>query len=309
MAENSKIAWTDHTFNPWLGCTKVAPECARCYAENLMDTRYGKVKWGPQGTRVKTTDAYWRKPLKWNRDAERAGVRAKVFCASLADVFEEWKGPIHASNGFEIVVQGNGIRATHVNGPRIHPLTMGDLRSDLFAMIDATPWLDWLLLTKRPENVLRMWPGVSVNSQQQAEDRNERGELYRRNVWLGTSIGQQDQVHRWDALAECRDLARFLWISAEPLLGPLDLQDLTAANDFPDWIVFGGESDQGAKARPCLTRWIRDGVHESRQLGIVPFVKQLGSNVDVELKDKAGADPGEWPVDLRVREFPEVAHA
>lgn len=87
MAENSGIEWTDNTFNPWMGCTKVSPACQNCYAERDFDHRYGKVNWGPKGTRVKTSDANWRKPLKWNREAEKDGGRLRVFCASLADVF------------------------------------------------------------------------------------------------------------------------------------------------------------------------------------------------------------------------------
>ena len=99
MAENSKIEWTDHTFNPWMGCTKVSPACTNCYAERDFDHRYKKVKWGPTGTRVVTSDANWRKPLKWNRDAEGLPVRHRVFCASLADVFEDWDGEMLDHNG------------------------------------------------------------------------------------------------------------------------------------------------------------------------------------------------------------------
>lgn len=94
MAENSHISWTDNTFNPWMGCTKVSPACQHCYAERDMDHRYGKVSWGPNGNRVKTSEANWRKPLRWNREATDSGKRLYVFCASLADVFEDWKGPI-----------------------------------------------------------------------------------------------------------------------------------------------------------------------------------------------------------------------
>lgn len=88
MAENSNIEWTDHTFNPWIGCTKVSQGCKFCYAETLMDQRYGKAKWGPKGTRNRTSVSYWKQPLKWNREAAAEGMRKRVFCASLADVFE-----------------------------------------------------------------------------------------------------------------------------------------------------------------------------------------------------------------------------
>lgn len=122
MAENSKIEWTDHTFNPWIGCTKVSPACDNCYAEALMDARYGRAKWGAGQPRVRTKD--WSKPRKWQRDAERTGTRPFVFCASLADVFDNEVDPAW--------------------------------RSDLFALIRETPNLVWLLLTKRIGNVVNM---------------------------------------------------------------------------------------------------------------------------------------------------------
>ncbi len=126
MGENSKISWTDHTFNPWIGCTKVSPGCDNCYAE----TQDGHRKWTAEGwgtgkPRTRTT-ASWKNPLKWNKEAELAGVRRKVFCASLADVFD------------------NAI-------PQ-------EWRHDLFNLIKATPHLDWLLLTKRIGNAKKMLP-------------------------------------------------------------------------------------------------------------------------------------------------------
>src|SRR5690349_8691384 len=87
--ENSKIEWTTHTFNPWLGCTKVSPGCLHCYAEVLMDTRYGRVKWGKGNPRIKTSDDYWRQAIRWDAAAGKAGVRHRVFCASLADIMDE----------------------------------------------------------------------------------------------------------------------------------------------------------------------------------------------------------------------------
>jgi protein gp37 len=94
MAANSAIEWTDHTFNPWRGCTKVHAGCTNCYAEVNYSVKMHGVKWGPNGTRVKLSHAGWKEPLKWNREAEAAGERRRVFCASLADVFEDWQGPI-----------------------------------------------------------------------------------------------------------------------------------------------------------------------------------------------------------------------
>lgn len=124
MAENSKIEWTNHTFNPWIGCTKVSPACDHCYAAEMMDTRYGRVRWGAGEPRVRTSPANWRHPLTWNRKAVAAAKPATVFCASLADVFDNEVDPAW--------------------------------RRDLFALIAATPSLIWLLLTKRIGNAVDM---------------------------------------------------------------------------------------------------------------------------------------------------------
>ncbi|MEN6449613.1 MAG: DUF5131 family protein, partial [Thermoguttaceae bacterium] len=120
-----------------------------CYAEADFDIRRKRAKWGPNGTRVITSDAYWRQPLKWDAAAAQSGTRHRVFCASLADVFEDWQGPILSSDG---TIMGKEYRASGGNR-----LTMGDVRQRLFELIDSTPNLDWLLLTKRPENIRRMW--------------------------------------------------------------------------------------------------------------------------------------------------------
>lgn len=128
MAENTKIEWADHTFNPWMGCTKVSPACDNCYAAEMMDTRYGRVRWGAGEPRIRTAPSNWAKPRKWNRETPGAF----VFCASLADVFD------------------NEVDSAW--------------RADLFALIRATPNLTWLLLTKRIGNVEKMvghydnWP-------------------------------------------------------------------------------------------------------------------------------------------------------
>lgn len=237
MAENSKIEWTNHTFNPWMGCTKVSPACKNCYAERDMDHRYGKVAWGPNGTRVLTSDANWAQPLKWNRDAEASGVRARVFCASLADVFEDWQGPMVDSSG-----------RLHIEGPEGlgRFMTMNDVRQRLFALIDATPNLDWLLLTKRPENIRSMYlsqhlDGGTTGRIREFMDEAESQDAhpyFRRNVWLGTSVENQEFADkRIPELLKCRDLSPVLFLSCEPLLGPVDL------NADGGWLVPWEKSD------------------------------------------------------------------
>lgn len=326
MAENSKIEWTDHTFNPWIGCTKVHEGCANCYAETLMDERYGKVQWGPNVTLVKTSPANWKKPLAWNCAAEKAGQRARVFCASLADVFEDWPGAIHSSGSAPVFLGKDG-RASRGAESR---MTMDDLRHDLFALIDATPWLDWLILTKRPENIRSMIPpfvpeGTVVADFGMLETRH--------NLWLGTSISlQRHAAAQIPELLKCCNLAPVLFLSIEPMLGAMRLRTgiyATCAEgdesygtslDGIGWVIVGGES--GPQARPCEVQWVRDIRDQCRAAGVPCFVKQLGANCRdtvnpgdgdvssrVRLVDRKGGDWNEWPDDLRVREFPEVAHA
>jgi len=335
MAETTKIAWCDATFNPWIGCSKVAPGCQNCYAESDMDHRRGRVKWGPNGTRSRTSDAYWRQPLKWNREAEKAGERRRVFCASLADVFEDWEGPILNNLNQKIFIGPHrelcetGLDIEHGGAITLktewRSFTMNDLRRDLFALIDQTPNLDWLLLTKRPENVRKIW--LPNFGQFDGCDGD-----YRRNVWLGCSVSDQATA---DAaipeLLNCRGLCPVLFVSAEPLLGPVDLTDVGCCDAIfnpgkcqeistLNWVIIGGES--GPKARPCSVEWIRGIASQCKEAEVACFVKQVGDDAVAPhpsdpsmpakwpglpllgIKASKGGDPEEWPEDLRVREFP-----
>ena len=213
MGSNSKIEWCDHTFNPWMGCTKVSDGCKHCYAEQLMDKRWGKVQWGPQGKRVKTSDANWAEPLRWNKQAGELGIRYRVFCASLADVFE------HKDAQPEMDVW----------------------RAELFALMLETPNLDWMLLTKRPENVRTMLRAAGEWWFQKAPTTYDvkllrwvhHGERFApANVWIGTSVENQEQADsRILALLNIPAKVRFL--SMEPLLGSVDL-GLTML-DYPSY--------------------------------------------------------------------------
>lgn len=202
MAKNSHIEWTDHTFNPWWGCVRVSPACKHCYAESLA-TRFGHDVWGVDGARRFLTEANWAQPLKWNAAAQAAGKRARVFCASMADVFEDRRD---------------------LDAERLR----------LWALIAATPWLDWLLLTKRPEAISALAPW---------------GSKWPRNVWLGTTVEDQRRAaERLPILTAIPAAVRF--ISAEPLLGRVDL---TPWIKRLDWVIAGGES--GRKARPTHPSW------------------------------------------------------
>lgn len=244
MGENSKIEWCDHTFNPWMGCTKVSDGCKHCYAETLMDKRWGKVQWGPQGERVRTSAGYWQQPLKWNRQAKADGVRRRVFCASLADVFEDRQ--------------------------ELEPW-----RIDLMKLIEQTTWLDWLLLTKRPENVVRQ---IELAQDQAGAGIDAWGWLLRTGVWIGTSVEDQKTANeRIPRLLAIPAAVRFL--SVEPLLGSVDfMQVLTPAS--PDalrgiqWVIVGGESGQAA--RPMHPDWVRSIRDRCQAAGIPFFFKQWG---------------------------------
>lgn len=222
--ENSKIEWTHHTFNPWIGCTKVSPGCKHCYAETLMDTRYGRVKWGAGQPRSFTKEDNWKKPEQWNKAAEGAAERPRVFCASLADWLDD-----------EVPIEW---------------------LADLLGLIDKTPNLDWLLLTKRPGNWRKRLAAISgcynldTPSGKAAWGFGAEwylGEKAPANVWIGTSA--EDQT-RWDERMPLlmNIPARVRFVSAEPLLGPVIMGELR-----PDWLIVGGESGQGA--RPMEAEW------------------------------------------------------
>ena len=277
MAENSAIEWTDHTFNPWEGCQKVSPGCDHCYAE-ARNARFAgdgiAPNWGPGAPRRRTSDANWRKPLKWNADAARFaaehGRRQRVFCASLADVFDN----------------------------AVHP----DWRSDLFELINQTPDLDWLLLTKRIGNVERMmWADGETRS-------------LPLNVWLGATIVNQAEADRDVPKLLAIAGPRFRFLSMEPLLGPVDLEQAwhgenalnsecwgdcgwcekgytplwNCQRDWSgaryeagakqrsglDWIIVGGES--GPNARPMHPDWARSLRDQCADAGVPFLFKQWG---------------------------------
>ena len=336
MAEFTKIQWCDFTFNPWLGCSKVHAGCLNCYAEADMDKRRRRVQWGANGTRSKTSDTYWKDPYRWamqsrnsyaawmrdnvglfsGLDTVKAFQKPKVFCASLADVFEDWRGEILNHKG-EILSRREGDR--HIE------ITMDDLRYDLFSIIDDTSELDWLLLTKRPENILKMWP--KDNCYYAGIPGPLGGRNARRNVWLGTSVSDQATAFRAvHELLRCRGLSQVLFLSIEPLIGPVNLLqvfggDYQAFQLGIDWVIVGGES--GPYARPCNVKWIHDIVRQCQSAGVPVFVKQLGSKVidanigwpdgtqipsiggQVGLADKKGGNPSEWPESIRLREWPK----
>lgn len=343
MAENSKIEWTTHTFNPWRGCTKVSAGCKNCYAETLSHRNPKTLGvWGPNGTRVIAAESAWRQPLKWNKAAKAAGERHRVFCASLADVFEDWTGNMVAANGKPLFA-GTGRPDWWTDREDDVPaVTMGDVRARLFRLIHETANLDWLLLTKRPENVAAALGDYSERIDHYAAEAFEK--VWMRRVWLGTSVENQATAdERIPHLLKTPAAVRFL--SCEPLLGPVDLTRIPcpgyAGVKFDsllkrgkgswgtgaavDWVIVGGESGSGA--RPMDIIWARSIVEQCKASGVAVFVKQLGAKPlwqerdsqgdlwqeelprtlwRVPLLDRKGGDITEFPADLQAREFPEV---
>lgn len=245
MGERSKIEWTDHTFNPWVGCTKVSPGCDHCYAESWAKRTGNAALWN--GARRRTTSANWRQPIAWNREAHVRGVRYRVFCASLADVFD---------NAVPMV-----------------------WREDLFALIDSTPHLDWLLLTKRVGNVLPML------------DAMKRMRLPP-HVWLGSTVVTQEELER-DVPKLARIPATVHFLSCEPLLESIDLGYAPAV----EWVIVGGES--GPRARPLVESWCIDIARQCARAGSAFFMKQGSAANWPHWKEF-----DRWHDELRVRQFP-----
>ena len=280
MGQDSKIEWCDHTFNPWSGCTKVSPACEHCYAEVNCSVKMRGVEWGPNGNRIVKAESGWKEPGKWNMDAGRSvicdattpdgrvHVRPKVFCASLADVFEDWTGVLlDAQKRTLYEVAGDWVGCDKPPpGQAGRLLRMDDVRRRLFSIIDHTPNLDWLLLTKRPENIAKKWAqnGTGPNVATHAS-----GFVIRRNAWLGVTV--EDRKHGVPRISTLRAIpASVRFLSVEPLL-----EDLGEINlDGIDWVIVGGES--GPQARPVHPEWVCSVRDQCVAAGVAFFFKQWG---------------------------------
>ncbi len=299
MGEKTGISWTDSTFIPWEGCTKVSPGCKFCYAE-VQSKKFGKDVWGAGKPRQRTTPKHWRKPVTWNQMAEKAGNRHKVFCSSMSDWLDI------------------EIPATWV--------------ADMLNLILITPHLDWQLLTKRPENwrvvlerVWNLFEDPAYKDANPALQNMLKGWLFDSvppyNVWLGTSVENQACADaRVPLLSAMPAKVRFL--SCEPLLEKVTLN---LAGGAITWVIVGGES--GENARPFDTDWADSIVRQCETYAVACFVKQMGDNPYKVVYDSEecggapmsrpvaetlflmahhGADPSEWDETLRVRQFPKL---
>lgn len=270
MAENSKIEWTDHTFNPWIGCTKVGPGCDNCYAADLSRARLG-VEWGAGKPRRHTAASTWRQPRAWNRRAAKLGIHYRVFCASLADVFD------------------NEVPA--------------EWRADLFALIRETPNLDWLLVTKRIGNATKMaeaaggwpvnvWLGATIVDQKEAD---------RDIPKLAEIEGPRFRFLSMEPLLGPVDLSVLLYQPCPNSLDGLMMDPSTGAYeccsrcDFTGlsdelaihWIIVGGES--GPAARPMHPDWARSLRDQCNGAGVPFLFKQWGEWAPTGARDEAEA--------------------
>lgn len=290
MGKDTSIQWTDHTFNPWWGCEKVSKGCANCYAETHANRFFDNL-WGQGSERRFLKDRYWDEPWKWNAAAFREGRKELVFCASMADVFED--------------------------RPELLPW-----RRRLWSMIEVTTSIVWQLTTKRPENIVHLvpekwfdeWPDnvwllTSVEDQESYEKR--RYEM----------IGLDAPVRG----LSIEPLLGPINLQLDHLVpGGHEM----IWGDVFDWAIIGGES--GHDARPCNALWVLDLVLQCDRVRLPPFVKQLGHHaivaeastlletfprktpfsmvndydVRLHLADAKGGDPAEWSYLLRRREFP-----
>ncbi|MDR1661249.1 MAG: phage Gp37/Gp68 family protein [Azoarcus sp.] len=302
MGANSKIAWCDHSFNPWIGCTKVSPACDNCYAESWAK-RSGLVKWGPHAERRRTSASTWRQPFKWNAGAaEKRGIFYRVFCGSLCDVFDN--------------------------------AVPDDWRLELFDMIQKTPFLQWMLLTKRIGNVQDMLDEIGCN-------------WIADKTWIGITVCNQEEADR-DIPKLMRITATKRFLSIEPMLGAIDLQkfidpwtcsscgyhgseddsvgiehdgeifdscpkcgsvyswyrdygfmfsECNRNNRIIDWVIVGSEN--GSKRRPIDNNCVANVLEQCRAENVPVFVKQL------EINRKLIKDVSQFPEGLRIQEFPK----
>jgi protein gp37 len=304
MAENSKIEWCDHTFNPWEGCTKVSPGCANCYAE-ARNKRWGNDNWGKGKPRRRQSEATWKQPLKWNRTA----------FSICPDCGNDMLAILQRGSGIPLEIEmcgcGSTTPPTTLRRPRVFCASLADWLddeapiewlADLLKLIHATPNLDWLLLTKRPEYFKTRMHMVNLSQPEHGFDESLVGLVSRwidgfapENVWIGTTTENQRYAEkRIPELLKIPAKVRFL--SCEPLLGPVDLTRVhfpTGAieNVFHDqavfrntgqvlplnsvkWVICGGES--GRAARPMHSDWARDLRDQCQSAGVPFFFKQWG---------------------------------
>ena len=256
----SKIQWTDYTYNEWISCTAISEACKFCYAEKFA-TRYGFSEWGPTAKRNRVSESTRKNPYRWGRKAIKENTRFRVFCSSLSDVFDD-----HES---------------------IHK----EWRDNIFkSMRETSGGLDWLLLSKRPNNFIKYLP-------------SDWSDGYK-NAWLGVTIENKRRAdERISHLINTPAYVRY--ISVEPIFERFELPDYGI-----NQIIIGGESGPISKIRELDLNVVRYMIDQSKEKGIKVFFKQTGSILakKLKLKDGHGGDFDEYPPALdwlKIREIPD----
>lgn len=267
----TSISWTDYTLNFWIGCHKVSEGCKFCYAENYSD-RYKLAVWGNEGTRHITSSKNWQNAFAWNNKAKEDGIRYRVFTSSLSDIMEDRD---------ELI----------------------ETRNKMFEIIENTPNLDWLLLTKRPQNFDKFIPDSW---------KVEKGNKFPSNVWLGASIcNQRDYTSMFPYIQQfCeKNNVPVMFISCEPLVGKINF-NINLEGRQPDQIIIGGESGFLTKVRKLELEYVKSIINQFQGTDTKIFFKQLGTILSkmYNFKDKKGEDFNEYPNHLSwlmIREIPE----
>lgn len=320
----SAIEWTDVTWNPVRGCSRVSEGCRNCYAERQAarfsdpgQYAHGFVERTPGGPRwtgrVELVPEKLLEPLSWRKPR-------RVFVNSMSDLFHE-AVPFEAIDrvfGVMALARQHTFQVLTKRPERMREFLNGPMRADRWIAL-----MEWMAEVK-PDADIRDF-GLRI----------EAGKLLASNVWLGVSVEDQATADaRIPVLLDTPAAVRF--VSYEPALGPIDLRAVRisdgcaedvlgdgewrgepAAPPGIDWVIVGGESGPGA--RPCELAWIRSVARQCAEAKVACFVKQLGAHPiefwETEpwepnasgpfvLRDRKGGDPAEWPADLRVREFP-----
>lgn len=300
MGKVTGITWTDHTFNGVIGCTKVSPACTHCYAETAspvaVNRRHGLELWGPQAQRRSASEAMWQDLDRWDAVIRPGDHRRLVFCYSLGDVFEDNNSHMINHKGEHLYVDTVEYKLRRPNlknwrQPReiiftptpsteaLVPVTHDVIRKRLFNRIEQYKGLIFLLLTKRPENVLKMVP-------------LEWGTRWPDNAWIGTTAENQEYAdERVQHLIQIPAPVRFL--SVEPMLGPVSYREalhggpmvIERNSDYRryiQWVIVGGESRKDGKtrdARIMQLEWVQRLRDECQADGIPYFFKQWGDYI------------------------------
>lgn len=302
----SKIGWCDFTFNTWRGCHKRSPGCQHCYAETLAKRAPKTLgTWGPNQPRVLAAKAMLASPHGWNRfTMMECPLCSRAHPCKTGETPKECESGCEGSR-FRDLAAGFWI----ARRPRVFSASMSDIgdekvpdewRNLLFNIVEQTPRLDWMLLTKEPENLHRYL--IDLARRKQMTPKAMLASPLR-HVWIGVSAENQEM---WDrrvkALASIPASIRF--VSCEPLLGPINTIELGLLSTAPNWIITGGESGRGA--RPCEEAWQHQIALNSKGWGAWVYQKQLGSHGrNPELNDLKGEKALSWKKPP-IREHPKT---